>query len=69
MLALEKKMPRASGPKEAAIRELFGVHPARYYQRLRALIVKPTALEHDPVTVNRLRRLQVQRARQRRRSA
>lgn len=38
--------------------------PARYYQLLNALLDDQRALEHDPVTVNRLRRLrEAQRAR------
>lgn len=61
MLALERKMPRASGLKENAIRELFGINATRYYQRVMALIDNPAALAHDPVTVNRLRRLRSRR--------
>lgn len=65
MLGLEKKMPRASGPKEAAIRDLFDCNATRYYQRLNALIDREEALAHDPVTVNRLRRLRQRRRGQR----
>ncbi|NSC22429.1 DUF3263 domain-containing protein [Streptomyces albus subsp. chlorinus] len=45
------------GEKERAIRERLGMSPVRYYQYLNALLDDPRALAHDPVTVNRLRRL------------
>lgn len=57
ILALERRgFPRA-GAKERAIREELGLAPARYYQLLNALLDDPRALAHDPVTVNRLRRV------------
>ncbi|GAA4960341.1 hypothetical protein GCM10023238_29280 [Streptomyces heliomycini] len=48
---------RRPGVKERAIREELGLAPVRYYQLLNALLDDPRALAHDPVTVNRLRRV------------
>ena len=45
------------GTKEDAIRDTFGVSPARYYQLLGALLTSPEALAHDPMLVGRLTRL------------
>ncbi|MDX2898118.1 DUF3263 domain-containing protein [Streptomyces scabiei] len=45
------------GAKERVIRERLGLAPVRYYQLLNALLDDPRALAHDPVTVNRLRRV------------
>jgi hypothetical protein len=49
------------GAKERAIRERLGISPTRYYQLLNALLDRPEALAHDPVTVNRLRRMREDR--------
>ncbi|MGK5631117.1 DUF3263 domain-containing protein [Streptomyces sp. URMC 123] len=57
VLALERRTWPGPGAKERAIRERLGVSPTRYYQLLNALLDDPRALEHDPVTINRLRRL------------
>ncbi|MFF4606884.1 DUF3263 domain-containing protein [Streptomyces sp. NPDC001339] len=57
LLALERRSWPAPGPKERAIREQLGISPTRYYQLLNALLDDPRALAHDPVTVNRLRRV------------
>lgn len=57
VLAVEKRSWPGPGAKERAIRERLGMSPTRYYQLLRALIDDPLALAHDPVTVNRLRRI------------
>ena len=46
-----------AGTKEDAIRDAFGVSPARYYQLLGALLSSPDALAHDPMLVGRLTRL------------
>ncbi|MFG2721367.1 DUF3263 domain-containing protein [Streptomyces sp. NPDC048416] len=52
------------GAKERVIREELGMSPTRYYQLLNTLLDDARALAHDPVTVNRLRRLrEAQRAR------
>jgi Protein of unknown function (DUF3263) len=45
------------GARERAIRERLGISPTRYFQLLNALLDNPEALAHDPVTVNRLRRM------------
>lgn len=49
------------GPKDRAIREYVGMSATRYYQRLRRLIDEDGALEYDPLTVRRLRRMRRQR--------
>ncbi|MDT0378508.1 DUF3263 domain-containing protein [Streptomyces sp. DSM 42041] len=57
VLAVERRGWSGPGEKERAIRERLDMSPTRYYQLLNALLDDPRALEHDPVTVNRLRRL------------
>ncbi|MFD9910326.1 DUF3263 domain-containing protein [Streptomyces sp. NPDC059063] len=57
VLALERRSWRGPGAKERAIREELGLAPVRYYQILNALLDDERALAHDPVTVNRLRRI------------
>ncbi|MGW1953800.1 DUF3263 domain-containing protein [Streptomyces sp. NPDC001920] len=57
VLALERRGFPGPGAKERAIREELGLAPVRYYQLLNALLDDPRALAHDPVTVNRLRRV------------
>ncbi|SNX62094.1 uncharacterized protein DUF3263 [Streptomyces sp. TLI_55] len=57
ILALERRGFTTPGAKERAIREELGLAPVRYYQLLNALLDDPRALAHDPVTVNRLRRV------------
>lgn len=49
------------GARERAIRERLGLSPTRYFQLLNALLDDPRALAHDPVTVNRLRRVRTAR--------
>lgn len=61
ILALERRGFPAPGAKERAIREDLGLSPVRYYQLLNALLDDPRALAHDPVTVNRLRRIREKR--------
>ncbi|MEU2112200.1 DUF3263 domain-containing protein [Streptomyces sp. NPDC087659] len=64
VLAFERASWSGPGAKERAIREDLGISPTRYYQLLNALLDDPRALAHDPVTVNRLRRVrEAQRAR------
>ena len=65
VLAFERRAWPSPGAKERAVRERFGISPTRYYQLLNALLDDPRALAHDPVTVNRLRRLREQRRRRR----
>jgi hypothetical protein len=57
VLAMERRGFAGPGAKERAIRERLGLAPVRYYQLLNALLDDPRALAHDPVTVNRLRRV------------
>ena len=57
VLAVERGGWPGPGAKERAIREQLGLAPVRYYQLLNALLDDRRALEHDPVTVNRLRRV------------
>ncbi|MER0447301.1 DUF3263 domain-containing protein [Streptomyces sp. Edi4] len=54
---MESRSWPTPGAKERAIREELGMSPTRYYQLLNTLLDDPRALAHDPVTVNRLRRL------------
>jgi hypothetical protein len=63
MLALERNWWKYAGAKEQAIRDTFGMGATHYYQRLNRLLDSPEALAHDPVTVNRLRRLRTSRQR------
>jgi hypothetical protein len=65
ILSFERRWWRYAGVKEQAIRETFGLSPTRYYQALNALLDRPEALAHEPVLVNRLRRLRVARQRAR----
>lgn len=71
ILALERQWWKYAGAKEQAIRELFDLSAANYYQLLNALIDTEAALAHDPMLVKRLRRLRStrHRARSARRSA
>ncbi|MEU2562499.1 DUF3263 domain-containing protein [Streptomyces longispororuber] len=57
VLALERRNWSGPGAKERAVREELGLAPVRYYQLLNALLDDARALAHDPVTVNRLRRV------------
>ncbi|MFI2642703.1 DUF3263 domain-containing protein [Streptomyces sp. NPDC018610] len=61
VLALERRGFAGPGAKERAIREELGLSPVRYYQLLNALLDDTRALAHDPVTVNRLRRVRESR--------
>jgi hypothetical protein len=63
MLAFERQWWRQAGAKEQAIRDRFGMPATRYYQLLNALLDAPEALAHDPVLVQRLRRLRSTRRR------
>ncbi|MET9484171.1 DUF3263 domain-containing protein [Streptomyces sp. NPDC006638] len=61
VLAMERRGWPGPGAKERAIREDLGLSPTRYYQVLSALLDDPRALAHDPITVNRLRRVRTAR--------
>ncbi|MEU7865178.1 DUF3263 domain-containing protein [Dactylosporangium sp. NPDC049140] len=65
ILAFEKQWWRQAGAKEQAVRDTFGLSTTRYYQLLNALLDNPLALAHDPLVVQRLRRLRASRARRR----
>jgi len=65
ILAFEKRWWRQAGSKEQAIRDTFGLSATRYYQLLNTLLDNPLALAHDPVVVQRLRRLRASRSRRR----
>lgn len=66
MLALERQWFQRAGSKDAVVRDLFGWSATEYFRQLNRLIDRPEALEHDALTVNRLRRLREDRARARR---
>lgn len=53
------------GPKEAAVREVFGLSPTRYYELLGALLDSADALAYEPLVVRRLRRERDRRRRAR----
>ena len=57
VLEFERSWWRYAGAKEPAIKELFDLTPARYYQLLNDLIDKDAALVAAPILVKRLRRL------------
>ncbi|MFI6940596.1 DUF3263 domain-containing protein [Streptomyces sp. NPDC050418] len=61
VLALEQRNWASPGAKERAVREELDMSPARYHQLLNALLDDERALAHDPVTVNRLRRIREER--------
>ncbi len=63
ILEFERQWWRHAGAKEQAIRDRFGLSATRYYQLLNGLLDKPAALAHDPVLVQRLRRLRSSRNR------
>lgn len=57
ILEFEGSWWRYAGAKETAIKELFDVSAARYYQLLNDLIDRDDALLAAPMLVKRLRRL------------
>jgi len=57
ILEFEGNWWRYAGAKESAIKELFDVSAARYYQLLNDLIDRDDALLAAPMLVKRLRRL------------
>jgi hypothetical protein len=65
ILEFERQWWQTRVSKEAAIRQRFGMSPARYHQLLNRLIERPEALQHDPMLVRRLRRLREDRRRKR----
>ncbi|MCX7621347.1 MAG: DUF3263 domain-containing protein [Acidimicrobiales bacterium] len=65
ILDFERTWWNETGPKEALIRERFGLSATRYYQILNELLEAPEAYEYDPLVVRRLRRLRDRRRRAR----
>lgn len=65
ILAFEQQWWRQAGSKEQSIRDTFNLSATRYYQLLNALLDNPLALAHDPIVVQRLRRLRASRSRRR----
>ncbi len=65
ILDFERERERSASAKQLAVRERFGLSPARYYQLLDRLIDRPEALQYDPMLVQRLRRLREIRRRTR----
>ena len=61
ILDFEASWWRYAGAKEAAIKELFDLSAARYYQRLNDLIDRDDALAASPMLVKRLCRLRESR--------
>ncbi|MDH3471452.1 MAG: DUF3263 domain-containing protein [Acidimicrobiia bacterium] len=57
VLDFEREWWKYPGPKDRAIREYLGISSTRYYQILRRLMDDPAAVEHDPMTIRRLRRV------------
>jgi hypothetical protein len=62
LLAFEADWSQHSAAKEEAIRGVFAVSAARYYQLLNAVIDSPAAVRHDPMLVRRLLRARDDRA-------
>lgn len=53
ILAFERQWWKYPGAKESAVREQFDMSATRYYRQLNALIDRPEALAHDPLTEKR----------------
>lgn len=62
VLKFEREWETRTGSKSAAIRDTFGVSPARYYMWLHTELDNPESLKDDPQLVYRLRRLRDLRA-------
>ncbi|MBA2528994.1 MAG: DUF3263 domain-containing protein [Euzebyales bacterium] len=65
LVDFEREWSAHRGAKDTAIRQRFGVSPARYYQLLARVIDLAAAEVYDPLTVRRLRRRRHERARRR----
>lgn len=61
ILDFEREWWQHPGAKEDAIRQTFGLSPARYYQLLLALMDSEAALAYDPMLVKRLQRVRQER--------
>ncbi|MDT7536617.1 MAG: hypothetical protein QOI82_202 [Actinomycetota bacterium] len=56
ILALERRWWLVGAERRQAIRDRFGVTPARFNQELAGIVELPAALVYDPLLVRRLRR-------------
>lgn len=56
---------RYAGNQADAIMAEFGISVTRYWQRVNQLLDREEALAHNPILVNRLRRLRASRVRAR----
>lgn len=65
VLDFERDWRAHQGAKEEAIRETFGISPARYYQLLARVTERDAAFTYDPLLVARLRRRRGERERER----
>jgi hypothetical protein len=65
ILEFERTWWQQPGAKEVAIRERFHFSGTKYYRLLNELIDDPVALDHDPLTIRRLRRRREQLRRSR----
>jgi len=65
MLEFERRWWTEPGPKDARIRERFGLSPAEYAQHLHDLTYCEAAMDADPLLVRRLRRQRDRRVRER----
>jgi hypothetical protein len=65
ILDFEREWWQHPGGKEEAIRQTFGLSPARYYQVLTLLIDSPDALAYDPMLIKRLQRSRDERRKSR----
>ena len=61
ILDFEREWWQHPGAKEDAIRQNFGLSPARYYQLLGKLMDSEAALVYDPMLVKRLQRVRDER--------
>nr|WP_244320598.1 DUF3263 domain-containing protein [Streptomyces melanosporofaciens] len=57
IIGLAARSFRTPGARDRVIREELGLSPTRYFQLLNGLLDDVRALAHDPVTINRLRRI------------
>jgi hypothetical protein len=57
VLDFERSWWQLPGPKDRDIRDRLGFSSTLYYQILRTAVDKPSALEYDPLTVRRARRI------------
>lgn len=65
VLDFERSWWLVPGPKDRAIQDHLGMSAGRYYQALRRLLDDPEAMEYDPLTIRRLRKVRTARDRRR----